>query len=81
MLRTCEDTMLQRPLFPEKSSQQTAACEFDEMNLQISERIELEQIDSVDRTRYFTTLIGYMRNQSLLIKTPIVGGLPLPIED
>lgn len=73
--------MPQRPLFPEKSGLQIATCEFDEMNLQIGERIELEQIDSVDRTRYFTTLIGYMRNQSLLIKTPVVRGLPLPIED
>jgi len=39
MLRTCEDTMPQRPLFPEKSGLQVATCEFDEMNLQIGERI------------------------------------------
>lgn len=73
--------MPQRPLFPEKPGLQVAACEFDEMNLQIGERIELERIDSADRTRYFTSLIGYLRNQSLLVKTPIVGGLPLPIAD
>ena len=73
--------MPQRPLFPEKPGLQVAPCEFDEMNLQIGERVELERIDSADKTRYFTTLIGYMRNQSLLVKTPIAGGLPLSIAD
>lgn len=73
--------MPQRPLFPEKPGLQVAICDFDEMNLQIGERIELERIDSADKTRYFTSLIGYLRNQSLLVKTPIVGGLPLPIAD
>ena len=66
--------MPQPPLFPEKPDLQVATCEFDEMNLQIGERIELERMESADKTRYFTTLIGYMRNQSLLIKTPIVDG-------
>ncbi|MDP1682670.1 MAG: flagellar brake protein [Burkholderiales bacterium] len=73
--------MPQPPLFPEKPGLQVATCEFDEMNLQIGERIELERMESTDKARYFTSLIGYMRNQSLLIKTPIVEGLPLPIEE
>ena len=69
--------MPQSPLFPEKTGLQIVTCEFDDMNLQVGERIELE----VDKERYFTSLIGYMRNQSLLVKTPIVDGLPLPIEE
>ena len=73
--------MPQRPLFPEKPGLQVAICEFNEMNLQIGERIELERTGSADKTRYFTSLIGYLRNQSLLVKTPIVDGLPLPIAD
>lgn len=73
--------MPQSPLFPDKPELQVATCEFDEMNLQIGERIELERASTADNARYFTNLIGYLRNQSLLVKTPVVEGMPLAISE
>lgn len=73
--------MPQSPLFPDKPDLQVTTCEFDEMNLQIGERIELERSSAADNTRYFTHLIGYIRNQSLLVKMPVVDGLPLAISE
>jgi len=51
------------------------------MRLQVGERVQIELLPPHDHERHFTTLIGYLKGQSLLVKTPIVHGLPLPVPD
>ena len=54
---------------------------FDDMRLQIGERVQIELLPAHDHQRHFTILIGYLKGESLLVKTPIAGGLPLPVPD
>jgi c-di-GMP-binding flagellar brake protein YcgR len=54
---------------------------FDDMRLQVGERVQIELRPAHDHEHHFTTLIGYLKGHSLLVKTPIVNGLPLPVTD
>ena len=54
---------------------------FDDMRLQVGERVQIELLGAHEHEHHFTTLIGYLKGQSLLVKTPIVHGLPLPVPD
>jgi c-di-GMP-binding flagellar brake protein YcgR len=56
-------------------------CNFSEMKLQLGERLELELLDSRDRSRHFTTLVGVIPNESLLVRTPVAKGITLPMGD
>jgi hypothetical protein len=56
-------------------------CHFDDMNLQVEDRLEIVLEESVDKTPHFATLIGYARDDALVLRTPLVNGLPLPMRE
>ena len=56
-------------------------CHFDDMNLQVEDRLEIVLEESVDKTPHFATLIGYARDDALVLRSPLVNGLPLPMRE
>lgn len=50
---------------------------FDDLGLQVGSRLQLELPASRDRARHFTTLVGYCPGETLLVRTPLVKGMPL----
>lgn len=54
---------------------------FDELKLHVGDRLQLEVPSPHHDLRYFTTLVGYVKGLSVLVRTPIVNGLPLPMRD
>lgn len=51
------------------------------MQLHVGERLQLELTADAARTHYFTTLIGFVPGHSVLIRTPMVQNLPLPLPE
>jgi len=56
-----------------------AYTDFDAVHLQIGDRVQVEILEARDNIKYFTTLIGYLKGASILVKTPVVNGLSLPM--
>lgn len=53
---------------------------FDDMRLHVGDRFQLET-HGPGASRHYSTVIGYVPGQSVLIKTPFVGGVPAPYTD
>lgn len=68
-------------VFPESKDIKLSACNFDDMKLQIGERLELELLDSHDHAPLFTRLIGYLHGQGLMVQTPLANGVPLALRE
>jgi len=58
-----------------------SSCGFEEMQLHIGDRLQLELLSAGDGNQYFTTLIGYVPGHSVLLRTPLVQNLPVPIPE
>ena len=56
-------------------------CSFEQMQLQIGDRLQLEILSDAKRTHHFTTLIGHVLGLSVLVRTPSVGGEPIAVRD
>lgn len=54
---------------------------FENLKLHPGERIQLEIPSPQHDLRYFTSLIGYVMGLSVLLRTPLVNGLTLPMRD
>ena len=65
--------------FPLTESLEGAQCDFEDMHLHVGDKVQIEMIDAHDNVRHLTILIGYLKSVSLLVKTPIVNGLSLPM--
>lgn len=68
-------------VFPESKDIKLSECSFDDMKLQIGERLELELLDSHDHTPIFTRLIGYLRGRGLMVQTPLESGGPMALRE
>lgn len=68
-------------VFPESKDIKLSECSFDAMKLQIGERLELEFTGQPGHKPYFSRLIGYLHGQGLIVQTPLVNGLPVPLRD
>src|SRR4029079_10643969 len=44
-------------------------------------RLQLELVTGNARSHYYTTLIGYVPGHSVLIRTPLVQNLPVPVPE
>ena len=55
-------------------------CAFADMHLAVGDRILLESRGPVPG-RHYTTLVGYAPGESVLVRTPVEGGLPVPYAD
>jgi c-di-GMP-binding flagellar brake protein YcgR len=67
--------------FPTRKDIKIVPCEFEDMNLQLGERLELELLSSSGHPRYVTTLIGCIPRESLLVRTPVVNAVAVPIRE
>lgn len=68
-------------VFPKSKDLKLSECSFDDMKLQIGERLELELRDSHDHAPIFTRLIGYLRGQGLMVQTPLENGVPWAVRE
>ena len=56
-----------------------AHCGFEDIQLQVGDRVQLEMVGDPGRPRYFTTLIGYVGAVSVLVSTPVRGDSPIAV--
>lgn len=54
---------------------------FEELKLHAGDRLQIEIPSTRRDVRYFTTLVGYVKDLSVLIRNPVVNGLSLPMRD
>ncbi len=54
---------------------------FDHLKLHVGDRLQIEIPSHQHDQRYFTTLVGYVSNLSILVRNPVVHGLTLPMRD
>jgi c-di-GMP-binding flagellar brake protein YcgR len=55
--------------------------EFESMNLQVGGRIQFITHRSIKPVQHFSTLIGYVRDEYLIVKTPFDSGAPIVLND
>jgi c-di-GMP-binding flagellar brake protein YcgR len=63
------------------SEQKSQAYEFDAMNLQVGGRLQLITHRHIKPVQYFSTLIGYVRDEYMIVKIPTEGGVPIPMAE
>jgi Flagellar protein YcgR len=51
------------------------------MQLHVGDRLQLELLTDSTRSHYYTTLIGYVSGHSVLLRTPQVQNLPIPVRE
>lgn len=54
---------------------------FEDLKPHVGDRLQIELSSPLHDLKYFTTLVGYVKGLSVLLRTPIVSGLPLPMRD
>ena len=58
-----------------------STCSFEAAQLHVGERLQLELVADSSRNHYYTTLIGFVPGHSVLIRTPLVQNLPIPVPE
>ena len=58
-----------------------STCSFEATQLQVGERLQLEFVGDSSRSHYYTTLIGFVPGHSVLVRTPLVQNLPIPVPE
>jgi hypothetical protein len=53
----------------------------DQLQLHIGDRLQLELSSGATPSQYFTLLIGYVPGHSVLVRTPVVQNLPVPVRE
>ncbi len=53
----------------------------DQLQLHIGDRLQLEISSQGAATQYFTLLIGYVPGHSVLVRTPLLQNLPVPVRE
>jgi c-di-GMP-binding flagellar brake protein YcgR len=59
----------------------TEVCNFESIGLQVGDRVQLELLADSLQTRHLTSLIGYVKGQSVLVRTPMVMNLPIQVSE
>lgn len=54
---------------------------FEHLKLHVGDRLQIEIPTHQHDQRFFTTLVGYVSNISVLVRNPVVDGLSLPMRD
>ena len=49
--------------------------------MHVGERLQLELVADSSRNHYYTTLIGFVPGHSVLVRTPLVQNLPIPVPE
>ena len=58
-----------------------STCSFEATQLHTGERLQLELVANGSRNQYYTTLIGFVPGHSVLVRTPLVQNLPIPVPE
>ena len=58
-----------------------STCSLESMQLRVGDRLQLELLTDSTRSHYYTTLIGYVPGHSVLMRTPQVQNLPIPVRE
>ena len=58
-----------------------STCSLESMQLHVGDRLQLELLTDSTRSHYYTTLIGYVSGHSVLMRTPQVQNLPIPVRE
>jgi hypothetical protein len=66
---------------PDIDQSKVSICSFEAAQLHVGERLQLELIADSSHSHYYTTLIGYVTGHSVLIRTPLVQSLPIPVPE
>src|SRR5258706_8180261 len=56
-----------------------STCSFEAMQLHVGERLQLDLTADIARNHYYTTLIGFVPEHTVLVRTPLVQNLPIPM--
>jgi c-di-GMP-binding flagellar brake protein YcgR len=55
--------------------------EFDNLNLQVGGRLQFITHRGIKPVQHFSTLVGYVKDEYLIVKVPLDGGAPIPLND
>jgi len=58
-----------------------STCSLESVQLHVGDRLQLELLTDSTRSHYYTTLIGYVSGHSVLMRTPQVQSLPIPVRE
>jgi len=58
-----------------------STCSLESMQMHVGDRLQLELLTDSTRSHYYTTLIGYVSGHSVLMRTPQVQNLPIPVRE
>lgn len=58
-----------------------STCSFEAAQLHVGERLQLELAADGARNQYYTTLIGFVPGHGLLVRTPLIQNLPVPVPE
>lgn len=58
-----------------------STCSFEATQLHVGERLQLELAADGADNQHYTTLIGFVTGHTILIRTPLVQHLPIPIPE
>ena len=58
-----------------------STCSFEATQFNVGERLLMELVADSSRHVYYTTLIGFVPGHSVLIRTPMVQNLPVPVPE
>lgn len=65
----------------EPSSSRVSRSTLDQLQLHIGDRLQLELLADSARSHYVTLLVGYVPGHSVLLRTPVVQNLPIPVRE
>lgn len=66
---------------PEPQQPAVTLGTLDQLQLHIGDRLQLELNADGAHNQYFTLLIGYVPGHSVLVRTPLVQNLPVPVRE
>lgn len=66
---------------PDPAQPSVSLSTLDQLQLHIGDRLQLEMAVDGERSQHFTLLIGYVPGHSVMVRTPMVQNLPVPVRE
>lgn len=64
---------------PAASDAKSQEFEFESMNLQVGVRLQFITHRRIKPVQHFSTLIGWLKDEYMIVKIPMDGGMPIPL--
>jgi c-di-GMP-binding flagellar brake protein YcgR len=65
----------------EQGAQKPQEFEFEAMNLQVAGRLQFITHRGIKPVQHFSTLIGYIKDEYIIVKIPMVNGVPIALTE